>query len=82
MPNSSNSRLAAINAKCRDCIFDPYAAGSWREQVAACTSAHCALHPVRPVPRTCKVGKAIDPAAIAVLRVRLEQLDRLRSEKV
>lgn len=40
----------AINAKCRDCIYDPTAKGlgRWREQVAACTSSTCPLFEVRP----------------------------------
>lgn len=41
----------AIDAHCRACIFDPGATGKWREQVAACSSANCHLHAVRPVPR-------------------------------
>lgn len=81
MSKPITSRLAAINAKCRDCIFDPYAAGSWREQVAACCGAHCPLHPVRPVPRSCKSGKTINAAAITALRSRLEQQDRLNAAR-
>jgi hypothetical protein len=39
----------AIDAKCRSCIYDPgCGGGGWREQVAACSSANCPLHPVRP----------------------------------
>ncbi len=39
---------AAINRMCRQCIYDPDAAGTWRQQVEACTSPECALYPVRP----------------------------------
>ena len=39
----------AVNAKCRDCIFDPHAPGTWRQQVHACTATECPLHPVRPL---------------------------------
>jgi hypothetical protein len=43
------SLRTAINAKCRSCIYDPgCGGGGWREQVAACSSANCPLHPVRP----------------------------------
>jgi len=43
----------AINAKCRDCIYDPKCGGgTWREQVAQCSSLGCPLWPVRPAP-TC-----------------------------
>jgi hypothetical protein len=41
----------AINDKCRECIYCPITGnGSWRQQVAACTSKKCALYPVRPKP--------------------------------
>ena len=48
--SDSMTRQAAIAAKCRDCIFDPMAKGSWKEQIADCASSPCALHPFRPVP--------------------------------
>lgn len=37
-----------IDAKCIECIFDPYQKGSWRFQVEKCTSPTCPLYPVRP----------------------------------
>lgn len=43
------SRAKAIAAKCKDCIYDPMDAGTWRQQVEACTSQDCALWPVRPL---------------------------------
>lgn len=44
------SRTAAINEKCKDCIYDPAVKGTWREQVELCTSEKsCALWPYRPV---------------------------------
>lgn len=45
------SRLAAINAKCRECIYDPMSPGNWRQQVEACSSANCPLHSFRPISR-------------------------------
>ncbi|AOY87830.1 hypothetical protein BKP64_06385 [Marinobacter salinus] len=39
-----------INAKCVECIYDPEAKGTWRQQVQACTSKGCPLFPVRPTP--------------------------------
>ena len=40
----------AINAKCKDCIYDPLSGlGTWRQQVEGCTSTDCGLYPVRPV---------------------------------
>ena len=37
----------AINAKCRDCIYDNAEPGTWRAQVRACTIEDCPLWPVR-----------------------------------
>jgi hypothetical protein len=42
------SMRAAINAKCKDCIYDSCAPGNWRQQVEACTITGCSLHPYRP----------------------------------
>jgi hypothetical protein len=43
------SLRAAINAKCKDCIYDPKSGhGTWRQQVEGCTVTRCALFPVRP----------------------------------
>lgn len=38
-----------IDAKCIECIYDPYQEGNWRKQVEKCTSFGCPLYPVRPV---------------------------------
>ena len=47
---SGRSLRAAVNAKCRSCIYDPGSGnGTWREQVEACTSGNCPLHPFRPI---------------------------------
>jgi hypothetical protein len=43
---------AAINGKCKDCIFDPLAGGTWRQQVAQCSCPDCALWPLRPMPHS------------------------------
>lgn len=44
------SLRAAINAKCKDCIYDPKSGfGTWRQQVEGCTSVRCPLYPVRPL---------------------------------
>jgi hypothetical protein len=46
------TRQQAINAKCKDCIYDPLSGhGTWREQVALCASISCPLWPHRPFPR-------------------------------
>ena len=44
----SYSLRKAIDAKCKECIYDKRAPGRWREQVAACESSLCPLHTVRP----------------------------------
>jgi hypothetical protein len=40
----------AIDAKCKECIYDPCQNGTWRQQVEACTSPSCPLFSVRPLP--------------------------------
>jgi len=40
-----------INAKCKDCIYDNLAAGTWRQQVELCSVYSCPIWPVRPVSR-------------------------------
>ena len=42
---------AAINDKCKSCIYDELSKGTWRKQVEDCLSEKtCPLWPVRPVP--------------------------------
>lgn len=47
MAKPGQSLRAAIDAKCRDCIFDEHAPGRWRQQVSACACTKCALWPHR-----------------------------------
>ena len=42
------SLRAAINAKCKDCIYDDCAPGNWRQQVTECTIRTCSLWEYRP----------------------------------
>lgn len=79
MNNPSRSRASAINEKCKSCIYDPVAAGTWREQVAACESGNCPLFSVRPVPRSCIANGSYDRAAINAVRTKLELRDRARA---
>ena len=37
-----------INQNCKDCIYDPYALGTWRKQVTLCSVKSCAFYDVRP----------------------------------
>lgn len=39
-----------IRAFCCHCIYDPFAEGSWLNQVEKCTSLRCPLFSVRPMP--------------------------------
>jgi len=51
------SLRAAIDAKCRECLYDPDSGcGPWRMQVDACTSPSCPLYPVRPRSRARQEG--------------------------
>ena len=45
------TRSQAIAAKCRECIHDPGAVGTWREQVATCHCSGCPLWRFRPLAR-------------------------------
>lgn len=45
----SLSLRKSINEKCRECIYDEYGGGTWREQIEACTSPGCPLYGVRPI---------------------------------
>lgn len=37
-----------INAKCIECIYDPYSqGGTWKQQIEACSSPSCPLYSVR-----------------------------------
>jgi len=53
------SLRAAINAKCKDCIYDDQAPGRWREQVSACHIVSCPLYPVRPTTKSPKEAKTV-----------------------
>ena len=37
-----------VDQHCKECIYDPKAPGTWRQQVALCSVILCALHDVRP----------------------------------
>ena len=45
----SKSLRKSINEKCKECIYDEYGVGNWRQQVMACTMPDCALYEVRPI---------------------------------
>jgi hypothetical protein len=59
------SLRTAIDAKCRDCIHDPIGGGgTWREQVEACSSANCPLHPLRPISARKRPRKGVKAIAL------------------
>lgn len=37
-----------INDHCKNCIYDPLAMGTWKQQVTLCSVKECSLYPVRP----------------------------------
>ncbi len=39
-----------IDEKCKDCIYDPTAPGTWRQQVFLCSANSCPLWDVRAKP--------------------------------
>ena len=45
---SQRSLRLAINKKCKECIYDKSAPGTWIDQVSRCTSYDCPLYRVRP----------------------------------
>ena len=70
------SLRAAIDAMCKDCIYDPgNGSGGWREQVAGCCSSNCPLHLVRPLPvrATNPAGEHQDGATPVIGTTRYEQ---------
>jgi hypothetical protein len=43
----------SIDAKCKQCVYDPLCGGgTWREQVAQCTVLACPLWPIRTGPKS------------------------------
>jgi hypothetical protein len=48
-PTRPLTRGEAIAAKCRECLYDDKAAGTWRRQVSACHLTDCPLWRVRPL---------------------------------
>lgn len=58
-PTLTPSLRKAINAKCKDCIYDPLSGlGTWRQQTEACPAKTCPLWPVRPISRPHKHAPA------------------------
>lgn len=47
--SAPKTRGQAVAAYCRECIYDPQAFGTWREQVAVCQCTDCPLWRFRPL---------------------------------
>jgi len=45
-----DGRKAAIENMCKQCVYDPAAEGTWREQVQDCGCPNCPLYDFRPLP--------------------------------
>ena len=76
MSTAPGSRTQAINSFCRGCIVDELSAGTWREQVAACSAVNCPLYPFRPMPRSCQ-----GTGELAALCAKLDETNRARSRR-
>jgi hypothetical protein len=51
MAKAKLSYRKLIDLKCKDCIYDPQCGGgTWREQIAQCSSVSCPLWPIRASP--------------------------------
>ena len=74
------TRAQAIAAKCRECIHDPNASGTWREQVATCGCTDCPLWRYRALPRHAPDWLAArDPAQLPEGFHRLAHDDAIRN---
>lgn len=70
------SLRAAINGKCRECIYDPLSGmGTWRQQVSACRVYGCALWQVRPTAAAMPDGSP-SPTTPEASRAWMAQNDR------
>jgi len=59
----------AVNGKCRDCIHDELAAGTWLQQVALCPDDACPLYGVRP-----KTKSRIPESVLVYYGIKLTEL--------
>ena len=64
-----------INQNCKDCIYDPYAAGTWRQQVTLCSVKTCEFHDVRP-----KTNYPIPNSVLTFYGVNLTSFERALDE--
>lgn len=56
----------AVNAKCKDCIYDEHSGlGNWRQQVEACPMKDCPLYDLRPISKPHKQSTGAIPDGLA-----------------
>lgn len=66
----------AINDKCKDCLYDPKCGGgTWREQIAKCSSIDCPLWIVRPMPSSGPLAGAPRDPSLVTEEWRLRPVD-------
>ena len=64
------SKRKAIDAKCKDCMYDHLDGGTWRQQIDGCWDIDCSLWWHRPTSRTYEGHE-----------IRYEELVREREER-
>lgn len=42
----------AIDKNCKNCIYDPGAAGTWHQQVTLCSARECPFYDLRPITKS------------------------------
>jgi hypothetical protein len=65
------SLRGAINAYCRECIYDHLGGGTCRQQIIKCTILKCPLYPVRP--GAAKPERTYSEAQLAAQQKLIEQ---------
>ena len=66
-----------VDEKCKDCIYDPTAPGTWREQVFLCSANSCPLwrgraKPASPIPESTLRWHGVDLAEFQPLTADFE----------
>ena len=69
-----------IDEKCKDCIYDTTAPGTWRKQVSLCTAKSCPLwgvkaKPTSPMPESTLRWYGVDLAESQALKADIEEVD-------
>jgi hypothetical protein len=67
------SLRAAVNSKCKECLYSPDEPGRWREQTERCTSPSCPLYAVRPRVSRARVPERTEKAVLEAVKARSGQ---------